>query len=352
MRMHPTGTPFDKNLATGNSNPGLGLDGASQNLLTGNVARDNGGNGFELLFGASGNTLRGNTSSINDTGLLVQASSGNVVTSNRFLSNAPEWGVFVVDSSDNRFVGNLSQGNAYEGFALVGSTGNQLVSNTSRGSSYEGFALWYGSDGNLLDGNVATGNATSGVGIFQSSHNSITHNVAASNHDGFMLVGSSDNTLTKNQALNSGAPGEGGGFVLFEGSTGNQLTLNTASGNGDVGFLLDASPGNTLQGNLSNNNGNTGIEVKSSSDNNRIQGNTVSGSGGDGIRIADSNANLIQANTSNRNGGIGFHVMLGSVTNTLMKNVGFHNVVLDASDENVPGLNTWKLNLFGRTQFA
>ena len=119
-----------------------------------------------------------------------------------------------------------------------------------------------------------------------------------------------------------------------------------------VGFVLEGSSSNTLRANAANANGITGIELRSSSDSNRIESNTVSGSGGDGFLVTDSTSNLILANVSNWNGGIGFHVVLGSVSNKLTYNIGFHNVVFDASDENAWGLNTWKANHFGTTDFA
>jgi parallel beta-helix repeat protein len=184
------GNLLTMNQATRNTGPGFALD-ANQNLLMGNVAQENGGSGFDVFTG-SDNVLQGNRSEGNTFYgfALWPPSSGSTLAMNQGIGNG--WENFVLSSSRNRIVGNISRGSMYAGFSLV-----------------------YGADYNVVSGNVATGNAGSGIDVIQSSHNSITGNRSMANNW---------NTESEN----------GAGISLVEGSSFNCVLRNVAYGNGRV----------------------------------------------------------------------------------------------------------------------
>jgi parallel beta-helix repeat protein len=73
----------ESNLAIGNRLLGYALNGAVENVLQGNIARNNGGNGFGLCCSSQFNTLVANTSSKNGaSGFAIDFSVANTFTRN------------------------------------------------------------------------------------------------------------------------------------------------------------------------------------------------------------------------------------------------------------------------------
>ena len=165
------GNTFDKNQATGNSSFGFSLQGVSQDLLTANVARENGSdgsNGFEL-YGSSQNTLRGNTS----------------------VGNGGE-GFRVADGSNENILSmNRATANAASGFDVTRSDGNMLSMNRSERSNGTGYSLAETS-GLVLSGNTATGSTGVGIELHQSSNGTFRGNSSTRNWEGFLIADASN----------------------------------------------------------------------------------------------------------------------------------------------------------------
>jgi parallel beta-helix repeat protein len=203
---------FEKNEVVDNAVQGMTVAESRDTILRGNLITGSETEGIGVW--ASTETLvTGNTSAHNGMGLGVFGSSGNVFTDNRFLENDPLWGAYLEGSTDNKLIGNVSEGNAFEGFTLAfGSSGNELTRNTSTGNLWEGISLFWESNENVLRANVLTGNKTSGVLVVDSSHNVIAENRATLNNwaidqnaAGFSVIaGSSYNRILKNVGCKNG----------------------------------------------------------------------------------------------------------------------------------------------------
>ena len=248
----------------GQWDPGFFLNGASQNLLTGNVARDNGG-GFDLRT-SSQNTLRGN------------AATGN-----------SGFGFYVAEGSNgNTLAVNQATANGFDGFSVNGSDANTLSMNRSEGNDNRGFNL-IESSGLLLSGNAAIGNGWTGFEMHQSM----------------------SATLRGNSAIRNGQFG----FLLGDASNGNTLDKNLATGNEGTGFFLDELEPEPLDGRRRPRERRRRVLPRERLAE-RASRQYQPGEQRRRVHLESySTANLIQANVTNGNGGNGFDVYEGSVSN-------------------------------------
>ena len=114
-----------------------------------------------------------------------------------------------------------------------------------------------------------------------SSSNTLTGNTANNNFDGFRLYLSDSNILRGNTANNNNFDG----FNVVDSSS-NTLTGNTANYNSEDGFTIFDSPSNTLNGNVANSNYLAGFYLEDYYSPNTLGGNTLGET-----NIADSNTN-------------------------------------------------------------
>jgi len=156
-----------------------------------------------------------------------------------------------------------------EGILLNGRTG-VTVKNCHVTGFTEGFVLT-GSSGNTLKRNTASDNSLIGFALFESSWNNLVHNIATGNQEGFGLTASAENILKGNRANHNVFDG-----FLLQNSTDNILKANRASDNA-VGFSLESSSaGNTLRGNTADGNG-VGFEDGSTGSGTAGTANTYNG---------------------------------------------------------------------------
>lgn len=260
---------------------------SSGNLLTGNTSHQN-SVGISVE-GSSGNVFEGNEIYDNGDGVFLGHSDGNTLISNDSVRNGSSgFGLFL--SNENHLEGNVAEHNGFLGVVLTASSFNTLLGNQSVGNVEYGFALWAewdelaedwikphdnvlmgnravlnGSAGfvttrahdNIFDGNHAINNLNwTGFWFGESEGNTVVNNTARNNRSGFQFLDAHGHEVRGNSAVSSTERG----FVLW-GSSDNTLSGNSAVNNGDrdegwgVGFELgDGSSGNVVTGNRGNNN--------------------------------------------------------------------------------------------------
>jgi parallel beta-helix repeat protein len=230
-------------------------NGSMHNTLRDDAAGLNGASGFILAGGASNNTLYGNIAQSNAaSGFVIDAhfhpATGNVLEANYALANTMHG--FLVDfgASANSLSGNTATGNDTGFTTANGSSNNALTNNDADSNTTNGFRVINSANGNTLEGNTATSN-DNGFGVNNASNNELANNVADSNASrGFVVVfGATNNTLEGNSAANNGTGcSTCGGFIVVSASM-NELRGNGSNSNQGYGFGLFSATSNSLSDN-------------------------------------------------------------------------------------------------------
>jgi uncharacterized delta-60 repeat protein len=301
------GTDASGTAGIGNTNQGLRITSASNNLVggstagAGNVIADNRSTGLAILgVDSTGNRLEGNFIGVTPDGTTA-------------LANRGEAGVLLIDAVSNTIGGstsgtqNVISGNAGSGVWIRGAlaSGNAIEGNiiglAADGTTPVGNAIGVRLEsashtvGGTVTGsrNIISGNSTYGVYV---SGSTATGNAILGNYIGTDLTG----TLDRGNASY--------GVFLTAAATNNSIgqstpgAANVISGNNAAGVYVDGNgtTGNTVAGNLvgtdaAGNNaiGNSyGVEIVAGASGNVIggstngAGNVISGSGADGVRIS------------------------------------------------------------------
>ncbi len=288
------------NLISGNSLDGITLHLAHNNIVagnlvgtdaTGNAPLPNEQNGIFVTWGASNNTIGGNSSERN----IISGHNGSGIA---------------IDGAgpDNWIAGN---------YVGLGASGSLAVSNfkgiTINNAS--GQIIGTNSDGidDGLEGNVVTGNVSRGIEIAGNSEwNVIAGNLVGTGPDGLTRVGSQSYgvTLGGNSQNNLVGTDGNGNSDFFErnviaGASGNEVTLvgagvigNRVAGNvigigGDGKTLVpNADRGVSIEGGASNNL----IGTNSDGQGDSVEGNVIGGMTQMGILITASNDNRVSGN--------------------------------------------------------
>jgi hypothetical protein len=270
---------FIINRFTGN---GIEINSSNNHVIEGNwIGLSNTGTA------ASANALRG-LYAINSTGLTI---GGTSTASRNVISGNTQQGIYF-DNVDTSFV--------YGNYVGTNAAGTGDINGTTGNTAQSGFVLVNGSSGNQIGNtslggarNVFSGNNHYGVEIqsLTSTSNTVVGNFIGTDATGLAALGNTN-----------------GGFSFWGSGTGNLLGGNVVSGNLGVGILVGSgASGSQIQGNYVGvgvdgsmlvSNGSTGIFVGSSavntligtnadSTNDAAEANTVSGNG-DGIVISDA----------------------------------------------------------------
>ncbi|MFH1149073.1 MAG: NosD domain-containing protein, partial [Actinomycetota bacterium] len=304
------GTDAGGTLGRGNSGAGVYLDNNSNtNTIGGTVA-------------GAGNVISGN----NDSGIIVNASTGNSIQGNYIgtdkngtgdLGNGYQ-GILLNGGSSNTIGGttvgarNIISGNTYDGVRMGSSTGNNVqgnyigtdVTGTSALHNYMGMRLTNNANSNTIGGttvehrNVVSGNTLDGIYIENSTGNSIQGNYLGTDAAGTTAVANGGHGVCLYTSANSNTVG---GTSAAE--------RNVISGN-DYGVHIAAATGNVVSGNyIGTDSGGTasvpnnyGVYIYNSANNNTIGGTTaghrniISGNNQSGVRIDQSTGNNILGN--------------------------------------------------------
>jgi parallel beta-helix repeat protein len=175
------------------------------------------------------------------------------------------------------------------GIYLVESKNNKLTGNTLSNNS-QGIYLFDESDDNVVSENYSDDN-DSGIFIEGSKNNKVTGNSMSGNYAGINLIGGADdNVLAENTATKNTIG------ISLSNSNNNVLMDNSLISNTSYGSYLTGSSGNTLSGNMADKNGDSGIYLVSDSNENTLTGNTISDNKYYGLILFFSNKNIIYNN--------------------------------------------------------
>lgn len=155
---------------------------------------------------------------------------------------------------------------------------------------------------------------------------------------------------TGNRVDTSRVSGSDDGIILCEARRA-VVEANEAFGNSRfaVSLSCDGTNENLLVRNILHDNGlptgdGGGIAVFNGNDN-QILSNAIRGNW-DGISLSATTGTVVRDNTVNGNLSTGIAVNSASQGNTLRNNTAYGNGVLDLSESNPPGANTWLANLY------
>jgi len=379
------------NSATGNliRNNIIGLDAG------GTVDLGNGIHGIDISNGSNTTTIESNVvSGNNNSGIVIQGggAGNNILTGNYIGTDYSGmsavgnnfYGVIITEGSYNTVGGstpsarNVISGNTHTGVAISSSsTSDNLIHGN-----------YIGTD---VTGSSALGNGTIGVGLFESSDNTVggsspgDRNIISGNgDDGVHSWGPASNNIIQGNYIGLDATGttdignEDRGVYLYGSVTAYQITDNVISGNDSCGIhLQDAGTsghvitgnyiGTDLTGSSAVGNNGSGIAVQLAT-NNTIGGDTtgernvVSGNGYHGIYfgLSGTSDNMIYGNfigpatdgTSDAgNGGSGIYID-GSLDNTIGGTSAGEGNCISGNGSNgisIRGSGTNTLSILGNT---
>ncbi|HEY1598691.1 MAG TPA: right-handed parallel beta-helix repeat-containing protein, partial [Pirellulales bacterium] len=350
-----------------NQEGGLYLSGANGNSILGNYVIANAGDGIDVTFSSASNVIgdlaAGDTNVINanlGTGVTIDTSSaGNQVVGNDIGADAngdyqedagnAQQGVLISDAINNTIQDNSIRGNSV-GVLIQNSdsSANRVIGNTIANNTGDGVQLTSGTyentiggttaqDGNLISENGSVGveilslshtntiagnwigtddngqfiqgagNDLAGIGIDNSSYNTIQRNVIRGNATGVGLIdNASNNTLLANIITNNAT-----GITIWSGATNNAIgDVDPADANligTDDDGQFNAADGNTY----------TGIDILDAS-NNTVQNNDIRGNA-NGVLIenADTQGNVVSGNDITNNVADGIQITNGATMNTV-----------------------------------
>jgi parallel beta-helix repeat protein len=353
------------NTANENINSGITLYSTTDTNLTDNTANDNSRYGI-YLAGSDRNNFAGTTANGNtDGGILIDPSGHN--TFNDTIVHGNYWGILLQDQSNwNNFTNTDVSGNAV-GLGINNSCNNTFVNLISDSNNNVGISLWNGSSNNRLLGGSASINNIIGIHLENSDENIISEFHADNNKDdindinshfGILLNRANHNTISNvtaeitgatsdsniygigmlesshNTLVDNSVSGNKDGIGIFSGSNHNDLIRTTAEGNTDFGIWLFNTEGNNLTDNIVIDNS-VGIGVYSSLNTN-ISG-TYAEDNTYGIYLQSSTGSEIRNNTLNENTiGLGlFGADGGTIVHNYINYSDYYGIYLKNSQSNL-----------------
>jgi parallel beta-helix repeat protein len=241
----------------------------------------------------SGLTILGLNKENQEIGVFLDNVTYSLIQNN-IISNVED-GLFLNASSGNRIENNVFLSNTFHGINLVNSANNDLENNRIV-ENKRGLYL-NKSDQNTLINNNASGNKNYGIALRKSGTNNITSNQMKANKYGLCLIDSDKNTI----------------FDNFAGS------------NKQHGFLLWTSESNDIIDNILIENKYSGAYIRSSCSNNTLDGNVLSNNS-NGISIGNSINNFIINNTISSNKEYGIFYLFSYKDNVVKGNLFLDNI--------------------------
>ena len=316
-------------------NVGVYLDGASRNVVRGNVIRTNGSDdniGVDVVGVGAGNNTLGNNSIFTDGstnfnfGIFLTSAPGNVVVGNVIVTNGTDsnQGVRVVgvlaanNTITNNSIATRGSSSSNVGVFLSSAPGNLVAGNliqTNGTASNYGVHVAGGVNNSVFNNTIVstgTGTANYGVIVSSASANSVANNVIRANgttdNYGIYVDVSSSNSFANNVVQTNGSTNNYGIFISGSASSNNSVDNNSifASGTsvGNVGVYVSSAPRNVVTRNVIVTNGtgtSFGIRVQvAASVNNTFRNNVITARGGgtsDGV-LVDAAINNSFSNTT------------------------------------------------------
>jgi hypothetical protein len=313
--------------AIGNAGSGVNVYNSNDNTIggtisgAGNVISANGGEGIIIAGQARNNVVQGNFIGTDSTGTAALGNSGNGV--NLYFTNNNTIGGATPGAR------NIISGNGIEGVPISGGASNNSVQGNFIGTDITGTRI--------------LGNRFSGVGLFNTSDNTIGGTASGA---GNLISGNGANGVTiypqtsgnlvqgnligTNVAGSAALPNNGDGVLITDGANstiGGLITgaRNVISGNGQdgVGIVGNNATGNVLQGNYIGtdvtgtqnlaNSGN-GVLITSASGNTiggppSGAGNVIANSGNDGVLVDTGTGNAVGQNSIHDSSNLGIELV-------------------------------------------
>lgn len=274
------------------------------------IERDN------IVLDGAGHTLEGNYPSVRYEGIRI-GSRSNVTVTNVVIKRFSEgisisWssnisvsgnnitacysGIYIYRSSGSIITDNALSNNEF-GISLLQSSNNTIVRNNITENSNTGISLSDSSNNNTIAENNVRGNHF-GIHLFRSSNNRVAENNITNNSEGIIVSGDSlgqsiNNTIIENNAINNDK-----GIVLLNNSSNSSVIKNIIAHNSQ-GISIEISSGNYIIGNNVTTSREVGLRISESSNNviaeNNVAENNIYGYSL-GIRLSLSSGNRIHHN--------------------------------------------------------
>lgn len=332
-----------------NNNMGMILFGSDDNMLGNNEANYNTAIGIALMQ-SSENTLESNNASMNwNSGInIVEGSNGNLARDNMVLSNG-FGGLVISESENNSLEGNEARENQYGIVLVEGARWNHIIDNHLNSNLDMGLFL-VNSTENHVEYNRFIENENGIVLIEKANRNTIEKNNFTSNEGGIIMMGSTNNTILENSFSLS----ETAVFVFNANDTtvlDNQMSDCThgifvlrsqgASIRGNTfvecqaGVFMNEAVGNEIRSNEARD-GYYGF-LMNNSHHNVIAGNTVT-DGAMALFIQISHNNTVADNIFSRNEDWGMYILHSNdtaITNNMVEDNHNHGILVQGGHRSV-----------------
>ncbi|MEA1865306.1 MAG: NosD domain-containing protein [Euryarchaeota archaeon] len=251
----------------------------------------------------AGFTVTGAT--IYRTGIYLNGANHCNISDNNVSGNY--YGIYLLNSTDNRIAGNTVSSNGRNGMYMANSHNNTVCANTVGSNVHTGILL-----------------------AKSSSQNDFYENTIYNNSDGFWLYKPSCNynKIHKNTVFDhigdrGGTPGQNGHAIRLYNASHNRIYENTVYSNYNGISLWSASSNNDVYGNNITKN-TLGMYVDGYTDcaasHNRIRGNLLDSNNGYGISVSNCIHSAICNNTLQNNNGSGICLRFQSGFTTVRNN--------------------------------
>jgi len=191
---------------------GIHLYESHNNEVTTNWVKNNRLAGIQLTL-STGNTISGNISQVNDTGIRVLASDNNVIQNNNVYANVT--GIVLLGASANNEVSQNhvfdTVDNMNQGISLETATSNRVERNLVYGSQI-GLLLEEQATGNVVIDNTII--ASSGYGMYISgSYNDIERNLLTQHSRGILFPETFQRSMTQGNTFRGNVLADNGNHV-------------------------------------------------------------------------------------------------------------------------------------------
>ena len=201
---------------------------------------------------SSTNTINDSFFYRNEDGIGLAAGIDNVIRDNT-LHNSTYCGIVVWQSTSNELIGNNATRNGDTGIWLYETSGNLVLQNKLYRNYWNGIRVSGGSTSNVIvENTVLESQLYQGIGVWDSSDNSILNNTIRRNNNGVYLGQSSGNNVSGNEITDS---------VNYHGISLYRADSNVMMGNHiynvwQDGLYMETSSGNRIYENIIHDNEN------------------------------------------------------------------------------------------------
>jgi len=292
-----------KNVTSTSNYGGIALFVSTYNNISGNVIKNNDGNGIYLYKSSSSNAIGKNDVEGNSAGVYISASDSNILKgntvannsngirvygSNNFLSDntisgSNEEGVFI-DGQANTLTGNLLDANRFS-LDVLGTTLNNYMHSIDTSNLVDGKPVYYW----INERNKEVPSNAGYIALINSTRITVKNQVLANNGQGILIAYTNDSRIVSNNIANNSM-----GIKLFA-SHDNLVFGNNVTRNEGQGVSLDYSSRNSIVGNRIANN-DYGVYFKQSASKNVLSENDIANNDYYGVYSYASDNNTIYHN--------------------------------------------------------